>query len=140
MLSAERLYRKLVEQYGTPLPFKKICADELVMFEKGDLGETIHGMYARANGVSLLVLSSRISYNERRDWGWHELWHHFNSFKATLHYAVKEERKATVFASLCRIPIIRWNDSIEAVIERYTVSPWIAKARIEFEVKKLNTP
>lgn len=139
MYSAERLYRKLVEKYGTPLPYKKICGDEGIVLEKGDLGEVINGLYCRNNGVSLIVLSSRISYDERRDWGWHELWHHFNCFEASMHYATKEERHATYFAALCRIPRIQWNDTIAAVVDRYGVSPWIAKARIEFEAKKLNS-
>ena len=139
MYSAERLYRKLVEKYGTPLPYKKICSDEAIVLEKGDLGDGIHGVYCRTNGVSLIVLSSGISYDERRDWGWHEMWHHFNCFEASMHYAVKEEKKATTFAALCRVSTVTWNETIASVVERCSVSPWIAKARIEFEAKKLNT-
>jgi hypothetical protein len=139
MRSVERFYLKLVEEYGTPLSFKTICEKEGIVHTKEGLSPDVFGVYVRVSGYRAIILNSSLSFQERRDWAWHELWHHFHDSTCTMHYAIKEERAATLFAALCRIPIVKWNDSIEALVDRHSVSPWLAKARIEYEAKKLNS-
>lgn len=140
MRSVERFYLKLIEEYGTPLSFKSICSREGIVHTKEGLSSDVFGIYIRSNGIRVIILNASLSFQERRDWAWHELWHHYHDFKPTIHYALKEEKSATLFAGLCRIPKVQWGDTIEAVVERHNVSPWLAKARIEFETKKLNGP
>lgn len=139
MNTAEKLYLRLREKYGSTLPFKRICQDENIAVAKGDLGEGVFGMYLSVKGRKILLLNSKISKDERRDWAWHELYHHFFDGVVDAHVATREESKATLFAALCRIPKVEWNDTIEAVVERFGVSPWLAKARIQCEVKKLHS-
>lgn len=138
MLSALKLYQRLRVRYNYTLSFKRICADEGIEVQVAPLDDGIHAMYIRANGYCVILISSGLSKAERRDWSWHELFHHFTSSGDGNRFALKQEHEATLFAAFCRIPSVHWGDTIVSIVERYQVSPWLAKARLEYEIKKLN--
>ena len=137
MMSGAKLHQRLREKYGNTLPFKRICADEDIEIQRVDLDDGVWGMYVRVNGYSAILLSSRITRTERRGWAWHELFHHFTVAADGIHFADKGEKQATLFAALCQIPSVKWGDTVESLVEKYQVSPWLAKARLELETKKL---
>ncbi len=137
MVSAVRLHTRLREKYGNTLPFKRICAEENIEIHRVDLDDGVWGMYVRVNGYPMILLSALISRAERRDWAWHELYHHFTTPSDGVQFADKNEKQATLFAALCRVQCVHWGDTLESLVERYQVSPWLAQARIEFEAKKI---
>jgi hypothetical protein len=138
MSNAVKLYKALQKIYGNTLPFRQICEDEKIIYLSVDLDPGINGMYVCINTYKAILLNNKLKKVERYDWAFHELYHHFMGVKnAQVHYAIKEECCATLFAALCRIPIIQWGDTLEWIVELYGVSPWLAKARIEYEQKEL---
>jgi hypothetical protein len=138
MFNAHHLYKHLSKIYGGKLDFKKICNDEHIVIMNEDLGEGMNGFYGCNGPFRVIVLNKKISYSERRDWGWHELYHHFKSINNTDPMLItRDERNATLFAALVRCPHIEVGDTIESVMERYSVSPDLALIRIEFELTKI---
>ena len=137
MRSVTDFYSELQKKYDGTINFKRICADEQIIAVKGILPDGLNGFYV-SNGIrKVIVLNKNISYEERRDWAFHELWHVFKSPNASNdHSSKKEEYKANLFAALCRAPVVRDGDTIESVKERYNCSTWLAKIRLEFELKK----
>lgn len=127
------LIAELKKRYDGELNFKKICADENILPLKTKLPETINGLYVQHNGLSFIILNELLSKQERRDRGWHELYHHFRSIAKN----AAEEKRATLFSALIRIPAVRENDTIDTLSDRYGVSKELAKVRIEYEQKKL---
>jgi hypothetical protein len=138
MFNAHQLYLDLSESYDGKLDFKKICNDEHIVIMKEDLGEGMNGFYCCNGPFRIIVLNKNISYSERRDWGWHELYHHFKSINNLNPMLItRDERNATLFAALVRCPHIQFGDTIDSVMERYSVSPDLALIRIEFELNNL---
>ena len=127
------LIAELKKKYEGELNFKKICADENIIPLKTKLPETINGMYVKQDGLAFIILNEQLTHLERRDRGWHEMYHHFRSVSRNS----GEEKRATLFAALIRIPNVRENDSIDTLSERYGVSKELAKVRIEYEQRKL---
>ncbi len=138
MFTVENLIERLKTRYNGAIPFKQICADEGIICTKAPLEDGLNGFYIAVNKHKIIVLNANLSYWERRDWAFHELWHYFCSPSGITSYQtnMKEEHKADEFAALCRIPKIRLGDTVESVCERYNVSPILAKIRIEYEMKK----
>lgn len=137
----ENLVDELKSKYSGAVPFKDICKDEGIIITKARLDEGLKGFYISANSHKIIVLNQGLSFWERRDWAYHELWHHFASPNtvsfASIHNNRKEESKANLFAALCRIPNVRNDDTIDSLCDRHNVSPILAKLRIEHELKKL---
>jgi len=139
MFTVENLIERLKTKYNGAIPFKQICADEGIICTKAPLEEGMNGFYISVNKHKIIILNETLSYWERRDWAFHELWHYFcspSAETASYHTNNKEEHKANVFAALCRIPKVRIDDTVETVCERYNVSPILARLRIEYEMKK----
>ena len=137
MRSVTDFYSELQTKYNGTINFKKICSDENIIAVKGILPEGLNGFFISKGTRKVIVLNERISFEERRDWAFHELWHALKSpGSRSDHNSVKEEYKANLFAALCRAPIVKEGDTIESLKERYNVSTWLAKIRIEFELKK----
>jgi Zn-dependent peptidase ImmA (M78 family) len=135
--SVTDFYGELLKKYDGTINFKRICADEGILAVKGILPDGLNGFYISDGDRKVIVLSETISYEERRDWAFHELWHALKSPGGTIkHSSKKEEVKANLFASLCRAPVVREGDTIESIREKYNCSRWIAKVRLEFELKK----
>lgn len=141
MRQVEDFVDKLKEEYGGLPSFKRLCEEHRITPVKADIEDGLRGLLVACDSFALIVLNAKISYEERRDHSWHELWHFFHSPRQLLrcgHYGRLEERKADLFAALCRIPCVRPGDNIDTITDRYNVSPWLAKIRIEHELKKLN--
>jgi len=138
MRSVLDFYRELQKKYDGSINFKKVCADEGIIAVKGVLPDGLNGLFVGNGKYKVIILNEKISREERRDWAFHELWHALKSPPAAeSHASLKEEYKANLFAALCRAPFVRDGDTIESLRERYNVSAWIAKARLDHEVKKM---
>ncbi len=138
MLTAELLLKELQKKYGKKLNYKKICADEEIISIKEKLRDGINGFYAKVGLYKFIVLNESLPYAERRDWGWHELFHHFKSCNTPNEIFIKrDEINASLFASLVRIEAVIEDDTITTLVERYNVSPWLAKIRLDYELKKI---
>lgn len=134
MRSVLDFYRELQLKYDGTINFKKICSDEKIIAVKGKLPEGINGLYVSDGIHKVIILNEAISREERRDWAFHELWHALKSHHRSDHHgSAKEEAKANLFAALCRAPVVREGDTIDSLRERYNISPWLAKIRIEHE-------
>lgn len=129
------LIAELKSKYNGELNFKRICADENIIPMKAKLPEAINGLYVRHDGLSFIILNEDLTKEERRDRSWHELYHHFRSVTKNQ----SEEKRANVFAALVRIPVIRENETIESLTEKYGVSKELAKVRLDYEQKKLSS-
>ncbi len=127
------LIAELKKKYNGELNFKRICSDENILPLKTKLPEAINGLYIQHDGLSFIILNEQLSKQERRDRGWHELYHHFRSVARN----AAEERRATLFAALIRIPAVREYDTLDTLSERHGTSKELAKMRIEYEQKKL---
>lgn len=138
MRCVEDLIDQLRDRYDGAIPFKQICIDEGIIATKAPLEDGVRGFYVRANSRKVILVNSRLKYAERRDWAFHELWHHFRSTGEghSRHHDKREERRADLFAALCRIPAVRDGDGIDEVIERYGCSRELARIRIEYEGRK----
>lgn len=138
MFNARRLFLHLSKKYCGKFDFKNICNDENIVILKECLGLDLNGFYCCSGLSRIIVLNKNISYCERRDWGWHELYHHFMSIdNANSLLNIRDERNATFFASLVRCPHIEIGDTVESVMDKYSASYAIAEARIEFELNQL---
>ena len=140
MFTVENLIERLKTKYNGAIPFKQICSDEGIIVTKAPLEEGLHGFFVAVNHHKLIVLNANLSYWERRDCAFHELWHYFCSpteGQTAYHSDQKEEHKANVFAALCRVPRVRIDDNIQSLVERFNVSPALAKLRLEYEISKL---
>ncbi len=140
MFTVENLVEKLKTKYGGSIPFKQICTDEGIIVTKAPLDEGMNGLYIAADRYRVIILNETLTYWERRDWAYHELWHYFcspSTGHASYHTNLKEEHKADLFAALCRIPRVRQDDTVESLCERFNVSPKLAKLRYEYEVNRL---
>ncbi len=140
MRCVEDLYAELKRRYNGSLPFKKICEDEGIIAVKTKLDDGLNGFYISSNGHKVIVLNSAITYWERRDHAFHELYHHFkspNSVTNQRHLSRREEARADLFAALCRIPSVREGDTVESIMERCSVCASLARIRLEYEIKKM---
>ncbi|MCI0706031.1 MAG: ImmA/IrrE family metallo-endopeptidase [Ignavibacteriae bacterium] len=124
---------QLKEKYGGVISFNKICTDEGIVAVKANLEEGVNAFSVVDKNHKVIVLNQNLTYWERRDWAFHELWHVLKSASQSK----KEEARADLFAALCRINGVRQDDTIDSLCERYNVSPKLAKVRIEFERKRL---
>ena len=124
---------ELKSKYGGVISFKKICADEGITAVKTRLEDGVNAFSVADKSHKVIVLNEKLSYWERRDWAFHELWHVLKSASQSK----KEEARADLFAALCRIQAIHDDDTIDSLCERYNVSPRLAKIRMEFERKRL---
>ena len=124
---------QLKEKYGGVVSFKKICEDEGITAVKTRLDDGINAFSVVNKSHKVIVLNEKLSYWQRRDWAFHELWHVLKSASQSK----KEEAKADLFAALCRIQGVREDDTMDSLCERYNVSPKLAKIRMEFERKRL---
>jgi Zn-dependent peptidase ImmA (M78 family) len=136
----EDFVEQLKDRYNGAIPFKRICEDENIIITKAKLNDGVKGFYISVNGTHVILLNEKLTQEERRDWSFHELFHHFKSVPGATnhlyHSNKRDETKADLFAALCRAPDIIKGDTIETVAERYNVSRWLAKIRIEYEIKK----
>ncbi|NUN68862.1 MAG: hypothetical protein HUU02_04030 [Bacteroidetes bacterium] len=138
MRSVTDYYQELLTKYSGTINFKRICADEEILAVKGILPDGLNGFFISDGDRKVIVLNEKISYEERRDWAFHELWHALKSPQSsTYHGSIKEEYKANLFAALCRAPVVREGDTIESVREKYNCSIWLAKFRLDYAVKQL---
>ena len=124
---------ELKEKYDGVISFKKICADEGILAVKTRLEDGVNAFSVADKNHKVIVLNERLSYWERRDWAFHELWHVLKSAAKSK----KDESRADLFAALCRIPAIKEDDTLDSICERNNVSPKLAKVRMEFERKRL---
>lgn len=137
MRSVTDFYDELLERYNGTINFKRICADEGILAVKGVLPEGLNGFFISNEARKVIVLNEKISYEERRDWAFHELWHALKSpIGSNSNRSKKEEYKANLFAALCRAPLVKEGDTVESLRDRYGCSIWLAKTRLEFELKK----
>lgn len=127
---------QLKSRYGGSLPFKRICEDQKIIVVVSDLEPTTDGFCARNGYHTVIVLNKNLGHWERRDRAWHEFWHAVKS-PATHGHDRREETRANLFAALVRAPVVREGDTIDSLIERYSVSRSLAKIRLEYEMKKL---
>ena len=135
MGAVEDLIGELKSKYGGTIPFERICADEGIVAVKAPLDEGVRGFYVVSNGHKVIVLNAKLKHSERRDWAFHELWHHFRSPSSTKHSDRRDERRADLFAALCRIPNVREDDDLHSLVERFSVSRELARIRIEYEAR-----
>ena len=137
MRSVEDLIEELKSKYGGSIPFKQICVDEGIVAVKADLEDGVNSFYIASNGNRVIVLNGHLNYHERRDWAFHELWHHFRSPSGhTKHGDRRQERCADLFAALCRIPAVKHGDEVSDLVDRFTVSPVLARIRLEYENRR----
>ncbi len=137
MRSVFDFYNELLQKYDGTINYNKICADEKILSVKGKLPEGLNGFFISNGSYKVIVLNEAISFFERRDWAFHELWHALKSpYRSDHHYSAKEDKKANLFASLCRAPVVREGETIDSLCEHYNVSKWLAKVRIECEIKR----
>jgi len=123
----------LKQKYGGVISFRRICADEGITAVKTRLEDGVNAFSVADKNHKVIVLNERLSYWERRDWAFHELWHILKSASQSK----KEETRADLFAALCRIQAVRQDDTMESLCEKYNVSPKLAKIRMEFERRRL---
>jgi Zn-dependent peptidase ImmA (M78 family) len=137
MRSVTDFIEELESKYGA-VNFKKICEIEGILYAKAKLPENVHGFYLSHNSTRVIVIDERLSKDERRDTGMHELYHALKSPNVSSRHATKKEHhKANIFAALVRAPEVKLGDTVETLCERYGVSPLLAKLRIEHERKKI---
>ncbi|MEW6511848.1 MAG: ImmA/IrrE family metallo-endopeptidase [Bacteroidota bacterium] len=137
MRSVVDLVESLKDRYGGVLSFKKICEEEGVIAAKAKLEDGLNGFSISSNARRVIVVNERLSYDERRDWAWHELYHILRGTAGQDRRASKrEERAADLFAALCKIPVVREGDTVDMIVERYSVSRRLACIRIDFELKR----
>ncbi len=122
----------LKQKYGGTISFKRICAEENIIAVKAALDEGVNAFSMTASGYKLIVCNEQLTWGERRDYALHELWHIQKSARSDQ----REERKADLFAALCRIPVVREGDTIDSLMEKYNCSRWIAHIRIEYEQRR----
>ncbi|GEM_PF-2651857 len=142
MRSVEDFVKELKTRYNGSIPFKRICEEENIIVTKAKLNDSVHSFYLSVNGYRVIIVNENLSYEERRDWSFHELWHHFKSVadgtNSLYHSDTRDEKRANLFAALCRAPKVNEGDRIQDLAERYNISPWLAKIRIEYEINKLS--
>lgn len=133
----EKLVNDLKTRYKGSIPFKKICDDENIIVAKVDMGNSINGIYISKNGIRLILLNKSLSYWERRDYAFHELYHHFRSVNSSDAIVNKrDETRAQLFAAICRAPVIKEGDTPELLGERYNITRELATIRLKHELKK----
>lgn len=136
--SVTDLIEQLEQKYGS-VNFKDICEDEGIIYAKARLADNVKGFYVANKGIRVIVIDERLSKEQRRDVGMHELYHALKSPNVSSKEASKREhQKADLFAALVRAPEVNYGDTMESLCERYGVSPLLAKLRIDFEKKKLS--
>jgi hypothetical protein len=137
MRAVTDLVEVLKGRYGGVLSFKKICDEDRVIAAKAKLEDGLNGFSVCSDSRKVIVVNERLSFDERRDWAWHELYH---ILRGTSHQdrtgSKREERAADLFAALCRIPAVREGDTVDTLIDRYSVSRRLANLRIDFELRR----
>ena len=134
------LIEELKSRYGGLIPFRQICADEGIIAAKAPMEDGVHGIYITSNGHRVILLNAKIKHSERRDRAFHELGHHFRSVsdgRPQYHRDRRDERRAELFAALCRIPGVRDGDDVQDLVDRYSVSPALARLRLEYEQRRI---
>lgn len=133
MQQAEELHQILCHYApGRMLDFKGICHRYRVTAIKAPLPPTLRGITVGRRDRRLIVMSSAISYQERRCWSWHELYHALLSplnLHHTLHH--KECQKADLFAALCQIPHAFERDDPRTLAQVYRVPLELAQLRLK---------
>ena len=138
MRSAIDLVEDLKKKYEGVISFKRICECENILVIKVKLGEGVNGFYATSNGHRVMVLNANLPHHERRDWAFHELYHHFRTAPGLgEHRTRRDEQNADTFAALCRAPVVREGDSDESLMERYGVCRRLARIRIQIEQRRV---
>jgi Zn-dependent peptidase ImmA (M78 family) len=128
---------QLEQRYGS-INFKNICEKEGIVYAKARLADNVKGFYLVSNSTRVIVIDERLSKEQRRDVGMHELYHALKSPDiSSTHSTKREDYKADLFSALVRAPEVNYGDTMETLCERYGVSPLLAKLRIEYEKKKL---
>lgn len=136
MRIVEDLIDELRSKYDGSIPFKLICFDEGITVIKTKLPEGLDGLYVATNGFRMILLSVLISQGERRDKAFHELYHHFKSPGTPAHNQ-SEERKADLFAAICRAPVVRDGDTVSDLVDRYGMGQKLAKMRLAYECNRI---
>jgi len=138
MRSVVDFYEELLDRYGGAIQFKRICEEEGIIILKAKLPDGMNGLSVANGKARVIVLNEGISFWERRDWAFHELWHVLKSPRrpGDRHQNKREEANANLFAALCRAPLVKEGDTIDSLMEKYNVCRSLAKLRIEFEMKR----
>jgi hypothetical protein len=138
MHTAEEVYEELKRRYGGRIDFETICEDHKVIAVKKMLDEGLNGFSVTANGHKIIVVSGALTWGQRRDWAYHELYHILKSPALSgYHTNRREEYRANLFAALCRIPVVYEHDTIHSIVERYGVSYQIAHIRMKHELRRI---
>ena len=141
MLSALRLYQHLTSRYDFSIPFKTICTDYRIIALKRQLPDGVRAVSMHPGSLWILLVNSEFPRTERHAMAYHELYHILVGGIPTADRVLsnREETCADLFAALCSIPVVRYGDTADSLVERYGVPFHLAAIRIHFEIERYIT-